>query len=103
MKINHIQRLQLQSWKRLQNSDNLTFKEFIKSQPQIWWVCMIVVISIWLISELTGFSDTILRAMNIGGILFFVMLYFRARIYWPISRQCINWERVDSLLDNKDA
>jgi hypothetical protein len=98
-----MQRLQLQSWKRLQNSDSLTFKEFIKSQPQIWWVCMIVVITIWLISELTGYSDTILRAMNIGGILFFVMLYVRARIYWPISRRCINWERVETLLDNKDA
>ncbi len=99
MKISHIQKLQLQSWRRLKDCDNLTFKEFLRAQPKIWWGGFVFLLSIWVVAELSGSSDTILRALNIGGILFTIMLYVQARLYWTNTRRYINWEQVNRLLE----
>jgi uncharacterized protein YjeT (DUF2065 family) len=103
MKINKAQKVQLESWKRIKDKENISVSEFLIAQPKTWWVMGTILIIIWLVSELTNTSDVFLRAFGIGSILFTVMLYIRAKLYWPITRHCINWEKVDELLKNKNT
>ncbi|WP_316369420.1 hypothetical protein [Candidatus Thiodiazotropha sp. CDECU1] len=103
MKINKAQIMQLESWKRIKDKEKLSLSAFLSAQPKTWWVMFVIVFGIWLVSELTNTSSVILRAFGIGSILFTVMLYIRVKLYWPITRHCINWEKVDELLRNKNT
>ncbi len=95
--------MQLESWKRIKDKENISVSAFLRAQPKTWWVTVTIVMGIWFISELTNTSSVLIRAFGIGSILFTVMLYIRVKLYWPITRHCVNWEKVDELLRNRNT
>ena len=95
--------MQLESWKRIKDKENISVSAFLSAQPKPWWIMTTVLVLIWLASELTNTSDIFIRAYGIGSILFTVILYIRTKLYWPITRHCIDWEKVDELLRNKNT
>ena len=97
--MNKVQRMQLESWSRLRDTKELTFREFLKSQPKAWWLGLLLLLGIWLVSEVTGTSNIVLRAITIMGVTFPLLIYVRAKLYWPVLRKCIDWRAVETLLE----
>ncbi|MES9884936.1 MAG: hypothetical protein ABW185_29180 [Sedimenticola sp.] len=103
MKINKLQRMQLISFQQFKDTEIITIKSFLGIQNKAWWFLQVFLIIILVTSELTNTSGIVLRTIFAFGIIMQLMIFARAKLYWPILRQCIDWEKVNRILQESKS
>ena len=90
--------MQIKSWWELKDKEKITIKSFLGAQNRGWWFTQGFLLFILVSAELTSTSSTLLRVVFIFGITMQLILFIRSKLYWPILRQCIDWEKLHKLL-----
>ncbi len=102
MKLSKPQRMQLQLWYSQRHVEKITLKIFLLAQPKIWWVAIILMLSLLIVAELLNFSSYILRSIVIASIFFECSKFMRLKLYWPLNQKFMNWDQVEKILREKN-
>jgi hypothetical protein len=100
MDLNNRQKRQLEFWIKFKGVEEPTLMQYFSAQPRQLWVLLVTLIIISSTSfYYFGYDGFRAGTLSIGLPVPFIM-YLKFRRGWALVRHCLNWDKIEELIDD---
>ncbi|MGB1799565.1 MAG: hypothetical protein ACPHLK_01905 [Gammaproteobacteria bacterium] len=94
--------IQLKFWKTFQETEKPTLWQFIINQPRSAKAALLILISYYFLTTYFLGYSSMQTGMVITLFLVIFALYFKFRTDWILSKECLDWGKIDELLEREE-